>query len=293
MVQQNSKEVERILSVDISNPCLSSPCLNSGMCITLMDDKGIPRGYLCRCTSPQDSGSFCEDRNFCYSNPCLNGGTCSNTLNGFTCKCTGSWTGFNCNRPSELVNANLNLNCFDEGRRCLNGGSCLKYADEYFYSCKCMPSYSGAQCEIFDVCSTTPCQNGGFCLFKPPSYFECKCTDQFIGLNCEKPNPCSNQTCANGGLCRINYNTNEYFCTCTGNYMGKNCNQCKPQFMGQFCDQCINGFTGANCDQLATFCSPTPCQNGVCLWDPSGYRCVCNEGKIFFNLIEIKLKDNQ
>jgi hypothetical protein len=120
----------------LNNPCLSSPCLNSGMCITLMDDKGVPRGYICRCTNPQDSGAFCEDRNFCFSNPCLNGGSCANKLNGYSCKCTSHWTGFNCNIPSNVIvpppqlqlqpqaqpplmmmPSLTTLNCFDHSKR--------------------------------------------------------------------------------------------------------------------------------------------------------------------------------
>lgn len=60
--------------------------------------------------------------------------------------------------------------------------------------------------------------------------------------------------------------------------MGKNCNECKPQFTGIICDKCITGFTGANCDQIATACSPNPCHKGLCLWDANGYRCSCDDG---------------
>ncbi len=102
--------------------------------------------------------------------------------------------------------------------------------------------------------------------------------DQFIGLNCEKPNPCLNNT--NEGMCNIDLNTNDYICTCPENVMGKNCRECKPQFTGQFCNQCSSGFTGINCDQLATQCSPNPCNNGACLLDASGYKCVCAEVKL-------------
>lgn len=176
-----------------------------------MDGKGIPRGYICRCTSPQDSGTFCEERNFCYSNPCMNGGICTNTLNGYTCKCSALWSGFNCNHPVDLVSLD---SCLAETKRCINGGSCLKGPGEYFYSCKCPPNYSGASCEVYDVCATRPCLNNGACIFKPPSFFECNCTQDYIGLNCEKFNPCKNVTCANGGTCRINFNNNDFFCQC-------------------------------------------------------------------------------
>ena len=57
-------EIEKLsLNSISSSPCISSPCLNSGVCITIIDDKGLQRGYKCKCTNPQDSGMYCEDRN--------------------------------------------------------------------------------------------------------------------------------------------------------------------------------------------------------------------------------------
>ena len=129
-------------------------------------------------------------------------------------------------------------------------------------------------------CSTTnPCLNGGVCIFNPPAYFQCKCTDQYIGLNCEKVNPCMNTTCLNGGVCQIDSTTNDYVCTCSENFMGRNCGACRPQFAGPLCNQCISGYTGVNCDQLANHCVPNPCNNGACILDPIGYKCVCSEVK--------------
>ena len=241
---------------------------------------GIPRKFICRCTNPQDSGVYCEERNFCMSNPCLNGGTCSNNFNGYKCTCLSSWTGVNCHLPTDI--ALLNTNCFDESKKCLNGGSCTKADGEYYYSCKCPPYYSGPSCENYDACATNPCQNGGLCIFKPPSFFECNCTDEhYYGFTCEMPSPCNNVKCANNGVCRINYSNNDYFCSCSSpNFMGKFCEQCKPQFMGPNCDQCVQGYTGVNCDQPATYCNPNPCLNGVCLWDTTDYKCICSEGKL-------------
>lgn len=295
--QSSNKEVDRSLAVNVpkipnipnnlpsiiqqnslNNPCLSSPCLNSGMCITLMDDKGIPRGYLCRCTNPQDSGAFCEDRNFCFSNPCLNGGSCTNTLNGYSCKCGHHWTGFNCNIPSNIMPTTVN--CFDASKRCLNGGSCAKFPNELDYSCKCPHNYGGTQCEIFDVCAKRPCLHEGVCTFKPPQYYECKCVDGYYGANCERPNPCKNASrCANGAKCQIDFkNLGDYYCACEGNFQGKHCNQCKPQFAGKYCDRCVEGFTGSNCDVLINRCLPSPCGNGICVMDGSSYKCICTEG---------------
>jgi Notch 1 len=318
-VISKTRETYTSANSEANNPCVSSPCLNSGMCITLMDDKGVPRGYICRCTNPADSGTYCEDRNYCFSNPCMNGGTCVNGLNGYTCRCMGAWAGINCNLPLAMAPVTLSTastpphsqpqsppppppplkftlppskfaststlaaapSCFDEGRRCLNGGSCLKYDEETNYSCKCPIGYSGTRCEAYDPCAINPCLNDGTCLFKPPSFYECNCTSQYYGYQCEKLNPCSNTSCQNGGACHINYSNNDFYCLCEGNFVGKNCEQCKPQFTGDKCDKCINGFSGVNCDQLISYCSPNPCQNGMCLWDQTGYKCVCSEVMCF------------
>lgn len=59
-----NKEINNESSSLPGSPCLSSPCLNSGVCISLLDDTGLQRGYKCKCSNPQDSGIYCEDRNF-------------------------------------------------------------------------------------------------------------------------------------------------------------------------------------------------------------------------------------
>lgn len=238
------------------------------MCIQLMDDRSVPRGYICRCTSPQDSGTFCEDRNYCFSNPCQNGGTCTNSLNGYQCKCPSKWTGVNCNRFADYET--LKPSCYDGSIMCKNGGSCLKNLNDYFYSCKCMPFYSGQSCEIYDMCSATkPCLNNGNCVNRAPNSFECQCLGQYYGDLCQHINLCYNITCQNGGVCDVDLNTNQPYCRCTS------------QFMGQYCAQCRNGYTGPNCDQPVNACTPNPCINGICLLDSGfGYRCDCSEGKL-------------
>lgn len=246
------------------------------MCVTIMDDRSIPRGFLCRCSNPQDSGFYCEERNYCYSNPCLNGGTCSSTFNGFKCQCTREWTGVKCHTQSYVQPAIFN--CFDDGKFCKNGGSCIKSPNDFNYMCQCPSGYSGTFCEIFDSCSTFPCLNNGVCINKGTFGFECNCTLNFYGKNCENLNPCTNQTCSNRGDCRSDVITNSYACFCDGNYAGKNCNQCRPQFTGQYCDQCIPGYTGPNCDILINLCSPNPCLNGMCSLDGFTYKCSCAEG---------------
>lgn len=59
------------------NECLSSPCLNGGVC---EDQTG---GYVCNC-AVGFSGDHCEvNIDECYSTPCLNGGSCLDAVNNF------------------------------------------------------------------------------------------------------------------------------------------------------------------------------------------------------------------
>lgn len=57
--------------------CLSSPCLNEGVC------EDLTGGYTCNCAIGF-SGDHCEvDIDECYSSPCLNGGSCLDAVNDF------------------------------------------------------------------------------------------------------------------------------------------------------------------------------------------------------------------
>jgi hypothetical protein len=153
--------------------------------------------------------------------------------------------------------------------RSKNGGSCLKNLGENYYSCKCLPNYSGLSCENYDMCATKPCLNEGSCINRPPSGFECKCAGKYYGDACQHTNLCYNYTnCQNGGICDVNMATNQPYC------------KCNDLFMGQYCTQCKNGYVGSNCNQRLNACTPNPCINGMCLLDSSiSYKCVCSEGK--------------
>ncbi|KAM6215214.1 cubilin [Rhynchocyon petersi] len=86
--------------VQLSNICLSHPCLN-GQCTETVS------GYLCKC-EPGWAGINCtENINECLSNPCLNGGTCVDGVNAFHCECTGAWTGSHCQIPQQVCGGSL------------------------------------------------------------------------------------------------------------------------------------------------------------------------------------------
>ena len=56
----------------------------------------LASSFLCNC-APGWNGNACQTQiNECDSNPCLNGATCTDRLNGYTCQCTDSFEGPNC-----------------------------------------------------------------------------------------------------------------------------------------------------------------------------------------------------
>ncbi|XP_040824205.1 cubilin [Ochotona curzoniae] len=86
--------------VQLSNICLSHPCLN-GQCIETAS------GYSCKCESGWAGVNCTENINECLSNPCLNGGTCVDGVNTFSCECTSSWTGSHCQISQQVCGGSL------------------------------------------------------------------------------------------------------------------------------------------------------------------------------------------
>ncbi|XP_006159809.2 LOW QUALITY PROTEIN: cubilin [Tupaia chinensis] len=86
--------------VQLSNICLSHPCLN-GQCIDTVS------GYFCKCESGWAGVNCTENINECLSNPCLNGGSCVDSINAFSCECTSSWTGSLCQIPQQVCGGSL------------------------------------------------------------------------------------------------------------------------------------------------------------------------------------------
>ncbi|XP_036131390.1 cubilin [Molossus molossus] len=86
--------------VQLSNICLSRPCLN-GQCTDTVS------GYLCKCDSGWAGINCTENINECLSSPCLNGGTCVDGINAFSCECTRFWTGPLCQTPQQVCGGSL------------------------------------------------------------------------------------------------------------------------------------------------------------------------------------------
>lgn len=75
------------------DPCLSSPCMNGGMC------RAVPKGntvdYSCTCRlGYSDRRCLTPINNVCISSLCHNGGTCElESLQTYRCRCPPGWSG--------------------------------------------------------------------------------------------------------------------------------------------------------------------------------------------------------
>ena len=85
---------EHTCSSPPADPCSTTPCLNSGVCVATADS------FSCLC-DPRYTGTICEHVNLCSPNPCLNGGSCIDNIFG-TCLCPNTHEGEICQTVSAL-----------------------------------------------------------------------------------------------------------------------------------------------------------------------------------------------
>ena len=140
---------------------------------------------------------------------------------------------------------------------CGKNGECASdKRNDYYYNCICNNGYLGGHCEIeFNLCSSSPCMNGGLCKQVNSTSYVCECNIPFIGENCDNVfDPCNSDTCLNNGTC-IELN-------------GKPICECGQVFDGDFCELQIN------------YCLDNPCEIGDCVNTPDGYYCQCPPGFI-------------
>uniref|UniRef100_A0A8C0PAW9 Protein crumbs homolog 1 n=1 Tax=Canis lupus familiaris TaxID=9615 RepID=A0A8C0PAW9_CANLF len=153
--------------------CFSNPCIH-GNCSDRV------AAYRCRC-EPGYTGVNCEtDIDNCQNHQCANGATCISDPSGYSCHCSGNFTGKFCRhtRLSSTVcgNEKTNLTCY-------NGGNCSEFQGEL--KCLCRPGFTGERCdEAADECASAPCAHGGLCQGLGRG-FQCVCPAAFAGERCE------------------------------------------------------------------------------------------------------------
>uniref|UniRef100_A0A665VJX1 Slit homolog 1 protein n=1 Tax=Echeneis naucrates TaxID=173247 RepID=A0A665VJX1_ECHNA len=185
------------------NPCLSSPCLNQGIC-----HSDLVEIYRCSCP-PGFKGKNCETAlNPCASKPCANGGTCqvSEDEEGH-CICPLGFEG-------PMCQTNID-DC--EDNYCDNGATCIDGVNNY--TCFCPPYYTGEMCEeMEDVCAPerSPCQHQSTCLITSAGP-KCVCSPGYVGEYCSiNYNDCVEHRCQNGAQCVDELNG--YSCICPEGY---------------------------------------------------------------------------
>uniref|UniRef100_A0A674BX22 Slit homolog 1a (Drosophila) n=1 Tax=Salmo trutta TaxID=8032 RepID=A0A674BX22_SALTR len=236
------------------NPCLSSPCVNQGIC-----HSDLVEIYRCSCP-PEFKGRNCETSlNACVSNPCVNGGTCQldeEEEAAYSCACPLGFDG-----PTCLTNID---DCEDND--CGNGAACIDGINHY--TCLCPLYYTGEVCEeMEDVCApgVSPCQHQSTCLITSTG---CVCSPGYVGDDCSVDyDDCEENRCQNRAQCVDQLNG--YSCSCLDGYSGQLCEV--PPSPHSLCDladcqngapcveragralcQCLPGFGGPRCEKLVS-----------------------------------------
>eukprot|EP00117_Sycon_ciliatum_P037554 scpid32913/ scgid6063/ Fibropellin-1; Epidermal growth factor-related protein 1; Fibropellin-I; SpEGF I; UEGF-1 len=196
-------------------------------------------------------------------------------------------------------------------RPCLNGGTCLDQVNNY--TCICLFSYTGVNCETVLECSPPPTIDNGVVtsperpiLLGSSASYECDAGFSLAGRSdipcilvgispewlypppeCNDINECEPNPCLNGGQCQDL--VNDFVCRCPPGYTGKNCetdiDDCAPNnpcLNGGSCVDltpgytcvCAPGFTGDDCRDSIVCPLPPRVTNGQTSWTSTTYQSV-------------------
>ncbi|CAF0850468.1 unnamed protein product [Adineta steineri] len=230
-------------------------------------------------TNPQ--WKFCNNTDVC--NIC--GPTAGCTLTGIgiiTCVCPPGVTGVLCDIALDL--------CALNNRSCLNNATCISNPVP---TCNCSsPLFTGARCETFLPCLSSPCQHNGTCSGYSNATIRCNCTTCYSGPLCDIIDYCCLNVCSPNGVCLPGLSST-YLCICQPNYVGTNCTTFNPcallpcQNNGtcvvtngtSYQCLCPPGLGGINCQTTTNPCAVTPCRNnGQCINLGTTFFCLCTSG---------------
>ncbi|KAJ9584467.1 hypothetical protein L9F63_021192, partial [Diploptera punctata] len=281
LIVQENKQTK-----NLTNPCGSSPCDNSSMCLlttvksnsnrnnstqvvctrtrnTKVCDLNCNNGVCqlvkdvptCKC-QPLYDGDRCQ--NYRCSGYCKNKGLCfpdllvnvpSDVPVPLKCNCPAQWSGEHCEIPVNLCNHN-----------CLNNGTCYSLLP-YDPRCMCPPGFVGNRCES---CTLLLCQNGGVCNYTN-GVEQCNCPAGYSGYRCEKNS--HYEKCASG-TCSLT--PQGPVCTCSASASGKRCERDSCLDFCQNGGTCVHGaktlicncpplFSGRRCE--IDLCTCKSCSN--------------------------------